>query len=147
MIRTAYATNAMKRLTHQSQQMVSYFGLTRQCQWWTRSIARSGQTSIQILRKSILVSSMNILPKVMLTWQTASQSISFLLLNILIAMLDKDLAEIVYKVVWELLVQPRELKIVEKGNKLTIFACIAKFVSRMYGIHTINMWLRKRRVL
>jgi hypothetical protein len=41
-----------------------------------------------------LVSSRNMLPKVMLTWLTASQSLSFLLLNVLLAMLDKDVAEI-----------------------------------------------------
>jgi hypothetical protein len=47
------------------------------------------------------------LPKVMMTWPTAYQSLSYLLFNILIAMLDKDLAEIDYKDVQELLVQPR----------------------------------------
>jgi hypothetical protein len=47
-------------------------------------------------------------------------------------MLDKDLAEIDYmEVVQELLVKLRELKIVDKGNKLTIFAFAAKFVSRI----------------
>jgi hypothetical protein len=34
------------------------------------------------------------LPKVMLTWPTANQSLSFLLLNLVLAMLDKDVAEI-----------------------------------------------------
>jgi hypothetical protein len=53
-------------------------------------------------------------------------------------MLDKDLAEIDYKDVQELLVQPRELKIVDEGNKLTIFAFAGKFVSRTYGICMIN---------
>jgi hypothetical protein len=53
----------------------------------------------------------------MLTWPTANQSIYFLLPNILLAMLDKVLAEINYKDVQELLVQPRELKIVDEGNK------------------------------
>jgi hypothetical protein len=43
-----------------------------------------------------------------------------------------------------LLVQPRELKIVDKGNKLTIFAFVAKFVSRIYGICAINTWLSKK---
>ena len=81
----------------------------------------------------------------MLTWPTANQSISFLFLNILLAFLDKDLAEIDYKDVQELLVQPRELKIVDEGNKLTIFAFVAKFVSRIYGICTINTWLSKKK--
>jgi hypothetical protein len=82
----------------------------------------------------------------MLTWPTANQSISFLLLNILLAMLDKDLAEIDYKDVRELLVQPRELKIVDKSNKLMIFAFVAKFVSRIYGtICTINTCLSKKK--
>jgi hypothetical protein len=60
-------------------------------------------------------------------------------------MLDKDLAEIYYKDIQDLLVQPRELKIVDKGNKLTIFAFDAKFVSRIYGICMINMWLSKKK--
>jgi hypothetical protein len=81
----------------------------------------------------------------MLTWPTAKESISFLLLNILLAMLDKDLAEIDYKDIQELLVQPRELKIVDEGNKLMIFAFIAKFVSRMYGICMIITWLSKKK--
>jgi hypothetical protein len=81
----------------------------------------------------------------MLTWPIANQSISFLLLNILLAFLDKDLAEIDYKDVQELLVQPRELKIVDKGNKLTIFTFVAKFVSRIYGTCTINTWLSKKK--
>jgi hypothetical protein len=46
-------------------------------------------------------------PHMMLTWPTGDQSISFLLLNILLAILDKDLADINYKDVLELLVQPR----------------------------------------
>jgi hypothetical protein len=45
----------------------------------------------------------------------------------------------------QLLVQPRELKIVDEGNKLTIFAFVAKFVSRIYGICTINMSLSKKK--
>jgi hypothetical protein len=81
----------------------------------------------------------------MLTWPTANQSISFLLLNILLAMLDKNLAEIDYKEVQELLVQPRELMIVDKGSKLRIFAFVAKFVSRIYRICTINTWLSKKK--
>jgi hypothetical protein len=88
---------------------------------------------------------MNMLPKVMLTWPTANPSISFLLLIILLAMLDKDLAEIDYKDIRELLVQPREFKIVDKGNKLTIFAFVAKFVSRIYKICMINTWLTKKK--
>jgi hypothetical protein len=79
-----------------------------------------------------------------LTWPTADQSILFLFLNILLAILDKELAEIDYKDVQELLVQPRELKIVDKGNKLMIIAFVAKFVSRIYGIYTINTWLSKK---
>jgi hypothetical protein len=43
------------------------------------------------------VSSRNMLPKVMLTWPKANQLLSFLLLNLLLAMLDKDVAEINYK--------------------------------------------------
>ncbi len=81
----------------------------------------------------------------MLTWLPANQSISLLLLNILLAMLDKDMAEINYKEVQELLLQPRELTIVDNGNKLTIFAFVAKFVSRIYGIRTINTWLSKKK--
>jgi hypothetical protein len=49
-IRTALATNATKRETYQSQRVVSFIGWTSLCQWSTRSIARSGQTSIQVLR-------------------------------------------------------------------------------------------------
>ncbi len=134
-IRTAFAKNAPKKLMYQSQRTVSFFGLTRWCRWSTRSIARSGQTSVQILRESILVSSRNMLPKVMLTWSTANQLLSFLLLNILLAMLDKDLAEIDYKEVQELLVQPRELKIVDEGNKLTIFA---KDLRDSYNKHLVE---------
>jgi hypothetical protein len=85
------------------------------------------------------------LPKVMLTWPTANQLLSILFLNILLALLDKDLAEIDYKDIQEFLVQPRELKIVDKGNKLTVFAFVAKFVSRIYGICTINTWLNKKK--
>ncbi len=46
-------------------------------------------------------------------------------------MLDNDLAEINYKNVQELLVQLREVKIVDEGNKLTIFTFVAKFASRI----------------
>ena len=81
----------------------------------------------------------------MLTWPTANKSISILLLNILLAMLDKDLAEINYKDLQELLVQPRELMIVDKGSKLRIFAFVPKFVSRIYRICTINTWLSKKK--
>jgi hypothetical protein len=81
----------------------------------------------------------------MLTWPTANQSISFLFLNKLLAMLDKDLAEINYKDVRELLVQPRELKIVDEGNKLTIFTFVAKFVSRIHGFFMMNTWLSKKK--
>jgi hypothetical protein len=91
------------------------------------------------------VSSRNMLPKVMLTWPTANQSLSFLLLNVLLAMLDKDVAEINYKDVRELLVCLKEFKIIEEGYKLTILAFVAKFVSRMYGICMINMWLSKKK--
>jgi hypothetical protein len=85
------------------------------------------------------------LPKVMLTCPTANQLLSFLLLNLLLAMLDKDVAEINYKDVQELLVRPKEFKIIEEGYKLTIFAFLAKFVSRIYGICMINMWLSKNK--
>jgi hypothetical protein len=99
----------------------------------------------QVLRESILVSSRNMLPKVMLTWPTANQSLSFFLLNLLLAMLDKDVAEINYKDVQELLVCPKEFKIIEEGYKQAIFAFVAKFVSRIYGICMINTWLSKKR--
>jgi hypothetical protein len=85
------------------------------------------------------------LPKVMLTWPTANQLLSPLLLNFLLAMLDKDIAEINYKDIQELLVRPKEFKIIEKGYKLTIFAFVAKFVSGIYGIRMINMWLSKKK--
>ncbi len=91
------------------------------------------------------MSSRNMLPKVMLTWPTSNQLLSFLLLNILLAMSNKDLAEIDYKDVQELLVQPRESMIVDRGNKLTIFAFVVKFVSRIHGIHMINKWLSKKK--
>jgi hypothetical protein len=60
-------------------------------------------------------------------------------------MLDKDVAEINYKDVRELLVPPKEFKIIGEGYKLTIFAFVAKFVSRIYGICMINMWLSKKK--
>jgi hypothetical protein len=85
------------------------------------------------------------LPNVMLTWPTANQLLSFLLLNILLPMLDKNLAEIDYMDIQELLVQQRELKIVDEGNKLTIFAFVAKFVSKIYRIRMINTWLSKKK--
>jgi hypothetical protein len=91
------------------------------------------------------VSSRNMLPKVMLTWPTANQLLFFLLLNLLLAMLDKDVAEINYKDVQELLVHPKEFKILEEGYKLTIFAFVAKLVSRIYGICVINTWLSKKK--
>ena len=91
------------------------------------------------------MSSRNMLPKVMLTWPTTNQSLSFLLLNVLLAMLDKDVAEINYKDIRELLVCPKEFKIIEEGYKLTILAFVAKFVYRMYGIRMINMWLSKKK--
>ena len=46
-------------------------------------------------------------------------------------MLDKDLAETDYKDTQEMLVQPWELKIVDEGSKVMIFAIVAKFVSRI----------------
>jgi hypothetical protein len=58
---------------------------------------------------------MNMLPKVMSTWPIANQSLSLLLLNLLLAMLDKDIAEINYKDVQESLVHPNELKMTEEG--------------------------------
>jgi hypothetical protein len=60
-------------------------------------------------------------------------------------MLDKDVAEINYKDVQELLVHPKEFKIIEEGYKLKIFAFVAKFVSRIYGIRMINTWLSKKK--
>jgi hypothetical protein len=92
-----------------------------------------------------LVSSRNMLPKVILTWPTANQSLSFLLLNLLLAILDKDIAEINYKDVQELLVHPKEFKIIEEGYKLMIFAFVVKFVSRIYGICMINTWLSEKK--
>jgi hypothetical protein len=91
------------------------------------------------------VSSRNMLPKIMLTWPTANQSLSFLLLNLLLAMFDKDVAEINYKDVRELLVCPKEIKIIEEGYKLTIFAFVVKFISRIYRMCMINTWLSKKK--
>jgi hypothetical protein len=93
------------------------------------------------------MSSRNMLPKVMLTLPTANQSLSFLLLNLLLTMLDTGIAEINYKDVQELLVHPKEFKIIEERYKLmlTIFAFVAKFVSRIYGICMINTWLSKKK--
>ncbi len=71
-----------------------------------------------------MVSSRNLLPKVMLTWLTSNQSLSFLLFNVLLAMLDKDIAEINYKYVRELLVCPKEFKVIEEGYKLTVLAFV-----------------------
>ncbi len=88
---------------------------------------------------------MNMLPKVMSTWPTANHSLSLLLLNLLLAMLDKDIAEINYKDVQELLVRPNEFKMIKEGYKLKIFAFVAKFVSRIYGIRKINTWLSKKK--
>jgi hypothetical protein len=85
------------------------------------------------------------LPKVMLTWPTANQSLSFLLLNLLLAILDKDVAEINYNDVQELLVRPKEFKIIEEGCKLMIFAFVARFISRIYGIRMINTWLSNKK--
>jgi hypothetical protein len=93
-----------------------------------------------------LVSSRNMLTKVMLTWPTANQLLSFLLLNLLLAMLDKDVAETNYKDIQELLVCPNEFKIITEGYKLTIFAFVAKLISRIYRIRMINTWLSKKKV-
>jgi hypothetical protein len=60
-------------------------------------------------------------------------------------MFDKNIAEINYKDVRELLVCPKEFKIIEESYKLTIFAFVAKFVSRIYMIHMINTWLSKKK--
>ncbi len=60
-------------------------------------------------------------------------------------MLDKDVAEINYKDIQELLVHPNEFKIIEVGYKLMFFAFVAKFVSRIYGIRMINTWLSKNK--
>ncbi len=81
----------------------------------------------------------------MLTWPTANQSLFFLLLNLLLARLYKDKAEIHCKDIQELLVCPRKFKIIEEGYKLTIFAFVAKFVSRIYRICMINTWLSKKK--
>ncbi len=68
-----------------------------------------------------------------------------MLLNILLALLGKDSAEKDYKDIKELLVQPREFKIVDKGNKLMIFAFVAKFVSGICRICMIKLWLSKKK--
>ncbi len=60
-------------------------------------------------------------------------------------MLDKDTPEISYKDVQELLVCPKEIKMIEKSYKLTIFALVEKFVSRINGIRQINTWLSKKK--
>jgi hypothetical protein len=60
-------------------------------------------------------------------------------------MLDKDVAEINYKDVRELLVRPKKIKIIEECYKLTILAFVAKCVSRMYRICMINTWLSKKK--
>jgi hypothetical protein len=60
-------------------------------------------------------------------------------------MLDKDIPEINYKDVRELLVRPKEFKMIAESYKLTIFAFVEKFVSRIYGIHQINTWLSKKK--
>jgi hypothetical protein len=60
-------------------------------------------------------------------------------------MLDKDTPEINYKDVRELLVCPKDIKIMDEGNKLTICAFVEKFVSRIYGFHKINTWLGKKK--
>jgi hypothetical protein len=60
-------------------------------------------------------------------------------------MLDKDIPEINYKDVRELLVCPQEFKMIKESYKLTIFAFVEKFVSRIYGICQINMWLSKKK--
>ena len=49
-------------------------------------------------------------------------------------MLDKDIPEINYKDVRELLVCPKEFKMIEESYKLKMFAFVEKFVSRIYGI-------------
>ncbi len=60
-------------------------------------------------------------------------------------MLDKDTPEIIYKDVRDLLVHPRDIKLVDAGNKLTIYAFVEKFLSRIYGIRKINTWLSKKK--
>jgi hypothetical protein len=81
----------------------------------------------------------------MLTWPTANQLLSMVLLNLLLAMLDKDIAEMNYKDVQELLVCPNEFKMIEEGYKLKIFAFVVKFVSRIYRICKINTLLSKKK--
>ncbi len=60
-------------------------------------------------------------------------------------MLDKDMPEINYKDVWELLVCTKDIRIMDEGNKLTICTFVEKFVSRIYGIRKINTWLSKKK--
>ncbi len=60
-------------------------------------------------------------------------------------MLDKDIPEINYKDVRELLVRTKKFKMIEESYKLTIFAFVEKFVSRIYGIRQINTWLSKKK--
>ncbi len=49
-------------------------------------------------------------------------------------MLDKDIPEINYKDVQELLVRPKEFKMIEDSYTLTMFPFVESFVSRIYGI-------------
>ena len=60
-------------------------------------------------------------------------------------MLDKDTPEIIYKDVRELLVHPKDIKLMDAGNKLTICAFVEKFVSKIYGIRNINAWSSKKK--
>ena len=46
-------------------------------------------------------------------------------------MLAKESPEIDYKEVRELLVQPKGIKLMDEGNKLTICAFVDKFISKM----------------
>ncbi len=60
-------------------------------------------------------------------------------------MLAEESPEIVYKEVRELLVQPKGIKLMDEGNKLTICAFVDKFTSKIYGIRKINLWLSKKK--
>jgi hypothetical protein len=60
-------------------------------------------------------------------------------------MLDKDIPEINYKDAQELLVRPKEFKMIEESYKLTMLTFVEKFVSRIYGIRQINTWLSKKK--
>ncbi len=45
----------------------------------------------------------------------------------------------------DLLVNPTPLQLVDKPNKDKIFRFLAKFVSRLYRMHTIAKWMSKKK--